>query len=148
MVKSASDTEIERIKNVASLLYRAARPLHILRSTDWPPAVREGFFANGARELPKVSYGGFDPAPTIEMVRERAVSRHFGEEAPRVKIVDKLSANAFARLGGRSSLHHAHPGGACGVCGNHERHHGARSPATPGGPRVCDSDGDRRSGLS
>nr|MBS0021969.1 DUF1704 domain-containing protein [Gammaproteobacteria bacterium] len=70
MVKAVSEMEIERIKNVASLLYSAARPLRILRSIDWPPAVKEGFFAQGARELPKVSYGGFDPTPTIETVRQ------------------------------------------------------------------------------
>ncbi|MFZ0254404.1 MAG: flavohemoglobin expression-modulating QEGLA motif protein [Gammaproteobacteria bacterium] len=70
MVKAVSEAEIERIKNVASLLYRAARPLRILRSIDWPPAVKEAFFANGARELPKMSYAGFDPTPTVETVRE------------------------------------------------------------------------------
>lgn len=192
MAKTGSDTEIERIKKVASLLYAAARPVRILRSIDWPPTVKEEFFANGARELPKVSYVGFDSTPTIETVREArrlivpispidlwferqadsieggarmlagmgtavlfeharrlygeptaplryhpatslelaqriqavieqlaridlgvappayrtaedvvqtiegAVNRHFGEEAPQVKIVDKLSANALA----------------------------------------------------
>ena len=70
MVKAVSEAEIERIKKVASLLYSAARPIRILRSIDWPPTVKEGFFAQGARELPKVIYAGFDLTPTIETVRE------------------------------------------------------------------------------
>lgn len=70
MAKPVSEAEIECIKNVASLLHIAARPLRILRSIDWPPEVKETFFAQGARELPKVSYAGFDPTPTIETIRE------------------------------------------------------------------------------
>jgi uncharacterized protein (TIGR02421 family) len=70
MVKAVSEAELERIKKVASLLHRAARPLRILRSIDWPPEVKEAFFAQGARELPKVSYAGFDPTPTIDTIRQ------------------------------------------------------------------------------
>lgn len=70
MVTPVIDTEIDRIRKVASLLYRAARPLRILKSINWPPAVKEAFFAQGARALPEVSYPGFDPAPTLEAVRE------------------------------------------------------------------------------
>jgi uncharacterized protein (TIGR02421 family) len=70
MVQPVSDTEILRIKNVASLLYRAARPLRILRSINWSPAVKQAFFARGARALPEVSYPRFDPAPTVEAIRQ------------------------------------------------------------------------------
>jgi uncharacterized protein (TIGR02421 family) len=55
---------------VAKLLYMAARPVRILKSINWSPAVKDEFFARGARVLPKVIYPGFDPTPTIAAIRE------------------------------------------------------------------------------
>ncbi len=62
--------EKERIRKVAHLLYDGARPVRILRSIDWPPSVKQGFFAKGAKELPVISYPGFNAKPTIDIVRE------------------------------------------------------------------------------
>jgi len=65
-----SENEKERIRKVAHLLYEGARRVRILRSIDWPISVKQDFFAKGARELPEISYPGFDATPTIEIVRE------------------------------------------------------------------------------
>lgn len=195
MSTPVSDREKDRIRQVASLLYQASRPIRILRAIAWPSQVKEQFFAKNARELPQVSYSPVDPQPTLEAIREarrlivpvspidlwlerqadsleraarmlsvvgdhaffeysrqlygepttplryypvtplelsqticdtidqlvciemdiappeyhtaeavagdieRAVQKHFGEDAPRVELVDKLSANALATSG-------------------------------------------------
>jgi uncharacterized protein (TIGR02421 family) len=65
-----SEKEKERIRKAAQLLYDGAHRVRILRSIDWPASVKQGFFAKGARELPEISYSGFDAAPTIEIIRE------------------------------------------------------------------------------
>jgi hypothetical protein len=67
---TASSREKQRIGEVARLLYKACRPLRILSTLAWAPEVKERFLASGARELPEVTYGPFDPAPSIEAVRE------------------------------------------------------------------------------
>jgi uncharacterized protein (TIGR02421 family) len=64
------DKEKDRIKKVAHLLYDGAHRVRILRSIDWPATVKQDFFAKGAKELPEVSYPGFDAKPTIDIVRE------------------------------------------------------------------------------
>jgi uncharacterized protein (TIGR02421 family) len=64
------DREKERIRKVAHLLYDGARRVRILRSIDWPASVKQGFFAKGVRELPEISYPGFDARPTIDIIRE------------------------------------------------------------------------------
>lgn len=65
------DKEKERIRKVAHLLYDGARRIRILRSIDWPASVKQGFFAKGAKELPVISYPGFDAKPIIDIIRER-----------------------------------------------------------------------------
>ncbi|NTU50812.1 MAG: DUF1704 domain-containing protein, partial [Desulfobulbaceae bacterium] len=65
-----SDKEKDRIRKVAHLLYDGARRVRILRSIDWPVSVKQGFFAKGAKELPEISYPGFDAKPTIDIIRE------------------------------------------------------------------------------
>lgn len=60
----------ERIRAAASALHAAVKPIKVLKAIDWPPAVKQRFFADGARELPRVSYRGFDPAPTLDALRE------------------------------------------------------------------------------
>ena len=70
MQTTLSEREMERISSVAGLLYSACKPLRILRSVAWPSEVKEDFLADGGRELPQVSYPAFDPAPSIEAVRE------------------------------------------------------------------------------
>jgi len=64
------DKEKQRIRKIAHLLYDAARRVRILRSIDWPASVKQDFFAKGAKELPVVSYPGFDAKPTIDIIRE------------------------------------------------------------------------------
>lgn len=64
------EKEKERIRKVAHLLYDGARRVRILRSIDWPVSVKQGFFSKGARELPEISYPGFDATPTIDIVRD------------------------------------------------------------------------------
>jgi hypothetical protein len=43
--KTASDREKERISTAAGLLHLACRPLPILSTLAWPPAVKETFLA-------------------------------------------------------------------------------------------------------
>ncbi len=64
------EREKDRIRKVAHLLYDGARRVRILRSIDWPVSVKKDFFAKGARELPEISYPGFDAKPTIDIIRE------------------------------------------------------------------------------
>jgi len=59
MTKS-KEREKDRIKKVAHLLYDGARRVKILRSIDWPVSVKKDFFAKSTRELPEISYPGFD----------------------------------------------------------------------------------------
>lgn len=66
----ASEREKDRIRNVARILHGASKPLRILGALGWAPEVKEAFFAKGAKELPVVSYPGFDPGKCIEGVRE------------------------------------------------------------------------------
>lgn len=70
MQTNASAREKERMSEFGGLLYHASRPLRILSTLAWAPQVRERFLASGARELPEVTYTPFDPAPSIEAVRE------------------------------------------------------------------------------
>jgi uncharacterized protein (TIGR02421 family) len=67
---NATEREQERIRAVNRLLHGACRPLRILRTVAWASEVKERFLAQGGRELPDVTYASFDPAPTIEAVRE------------------------------------------------------------------------------
>ena len=64
------DREKQRIRKVAHLLYDGTRRVRILRSIDWPTSVKHDFFAKDARELPIISYPGFDATATIDIIRE------------------------------------------------------------------------------
>lgn len=70
MATTANEAEVLRIRRVAGLLYIAARPVRILKSINWPPAVKQAFFARDAQALPEVSYPGFDPGPSVDAIRE------------------------------------------------------------------------------
>ncbi len=65
-----NEKEKERICKVALLLHEGTRQVRILRSIDWPASVKQGFFAKGTKELPAVSYPGFDAKPTLDIIRE------------------------------------------------------------------------------
>jgi uncharacterized protein (TIGR02421 family) len=60
------ERDVARIRTAVALLRDAERPVRILRGVAWAPSVRAGFFAAGGRELPAVTYAGFDAAPTLE----------------------------------------------------------------------------------
>lgn len=70
MKTTACERETARIASIAQILYTACKPLRILRTIAWAPEVKERFLASGGRELPQVSYTPFDPAPSIEAIRE------------------------------------------------------------------------------
>lgn len=63
---------LERLRDVSNELHQAQKPIRVLRALAWPDAVREEFFARGARELPRVEYAPprFDVAATIRRLRD------------------------------------------------------------------------------
>lgn len=65
-----NDVEKDRIRSVAKLLHQAARPIKILETIAWPKQVKIDFFAQGAKELPHITYVTFDPQPVIDQVRQ------------------------------------------------------------------------------
>jgi uncharacterized protein (TIGR02421 family) len=62
--------EKERICKISSILYSASQPVRILSHLDWGSEVKQQFFANNAKELPKVNYPAFDPNKTLSLVKE------------------------------------------------------------------------------
>lgn len=60
----------ERIEHVSNLLFEASQSIRILSHVSWGSSVREQFFAQGAKELPVVTYPEFDPAPVLEIIAE------------------------------------------------------------------------------
>lgn len=69
-MSDATEREKDRVRKVAQILHGACKPLKILQAIGWEPEVKEAFLAKGGRELPVVSYKGFDPKPSIDAVRE------------------------------------------------------------------------------
>jgi uncharacterized protein (TIGR02421 family) len=59
-----------QLTEAARLLRHAARRIRVLRNLAWSPAVTEQFFAQGAKELPRVKYRLFDPTASIEAVHQ------------------------------------------------------------------------------
>ena len=70
MDRNGNEREKERIRRVTGLLYEASRSIRVLAAISWPSEVRAKFFAQGAMELPQVSYEPVDKGPTIEAVQE------------------------------------------------------------------------------
>jgi len=70
MTSLEEEKEQERIRSVAQLLQKAAKPLRILKAIAWSNQVKVDFFAKNAQELPIVTYPSFDPQPTIDLLRE------------------------------------------------------------------------------
>src|SRR6478672_1710039 len=63
----------EKIKNLSEKIVDAQRPIRILNSIKWDQKIEEDFFANNAKELPKVDAAyyksislDFDPAKKRE----------------------------------------------------------------------------------
>lgn len=72
--RGADTSAVARWTEAARLLRRAERPLRVLRKVAWPPEVAERFFADGARNLPRVRLRQTDPTPALELVnRARAL---------------------------------------------------------------------------
>lgn len=65
-----TEAEIERLKTAAVALRKAERPVRILRAVAWAPEVEDKFFADGAKELPKVSYTPLDAVPIREGLQQ------------------------------------------------------------------------------
>src|SRR5687767_1775771 len=65
---------LERLRDAAGEIQDAQRPVRILRALGWPDSVRDEFFARGARELPRVTYGPprFDVDATTRRLRDVA----------------------------------------------------------------------------
>ncbi len=60
----------DRLVQTSKLLSRAAGKLQVIKRLNWPPSVRERFFARGATELPRVTYRPADFTAVHEIVRE------------------------------------------------------------------------------
>lgn len=58
-------------RRVSDEILRAQRPIRVLRSINWDPAVHDRFFRGGARELPRPEYPplGFEPEKKIKELR-------------------------------------------------------------------------------
>lgn len=65
-----SDAEIEKLRAGATLLRKAERPVRILRAVAWAPEIEEKFFADGAKELPKVTYEPLNAEPVREAMKQ------------------------------------------------------------------------------
>ncbi len=60
----------ERIEQAAKALRDVHRRLPVLKVIAWPGHLRDRFFEQHERELPRVSYRGWDPTPVLQQLRE------------------------------------------------------------------------------
>ena len=65
-----SQSEKDRLKKAADLLYTASRKIRILRSVSWPHNVRTAFFQKNAEALPVVEYQPFDLESVSECISQ------------------------------------------------------------------------------
>lgn len=63
-----SESEADKLSRAAATLWRAERPLRVLRTIAWGPEVAKRFFAAGANALPQVEYPSIDPKESLEGV--------------------------------------------------------------------------------
>lgn len=63
--KEFSEAEADNLSRAATTLWRAERPLRVLRTIAWGPQVAERFFAAGAKALPQVEYVRVDPTEPL-----------------------------------------------------------------------------------
>lgn len=66
--RELSTSETDKLSQAAMILWRAERPLRVLRTLAWAPQVSERFFAGGACALPDVHYAPVDPGDTLARV--------------------------------------------------------------------------------
>lgn len=60
-----TEAEADRLCQAATTLWRAERPLRVLRTLVWEPGVAERFLAP-ANTLPKVEYTAIDPKESMD----------------------------------------------------------------------------------
>ena len=66
--KALSQSESEKLSRAATLLWRAERPLRVLRTVAWSPDVARRFFDARATRLPEVTYTPVQPSAALEGV--------------------------------------------------------------------------------
>jgi uncharacterized protein (TIGR02421 family) len=64
------EVEKERICQISSILYSASQPIRILTHLEWNRDIKQQFFADKCKELPKFNYPTFDPSKTLSLVSE------------------------------------------------------------------------------
>jgi uncharacterized protein (TIGR02421 family) len=64
------ELEKERFCQISSILYSASQPIRILSHLEWNRDIKRQFFADKAKELPKVNYPQFDPNKTLVLVNQ------------------------------------------------------------------------------
>lgn len=64
------ELEKERFCQISSILYSASQPIRILSHLEWNRDIKRQFFADKAKELPKVNYPQFDPSKTLVLVNQ------------------------------------------------------------------------------
>ncbi|MDH3217588.1 MAG: flavohemoglobin expression-modulating QEGLA motif protein [Candidatus Krumholzibacteria bacterium] len=62
------EAEVEKLSEAATILWRAERPLRVLRTVAWGPQVADRFFKAGANALPEVEYAPVDATASLEGV--------------------------------------------------------------------------------
>lgn len=94
---SAGDRKLRRRAIAAAkVLADAARPLRVLRSIDWAPAVRERFLARKGKALPRVEYAPYDATRTLEGLApaRQAKTGHAGIDAWLARHAEAIEATA------------------------------------------------------
>jgi uncharacterized protein (TIGR02421 family) len=79
-IRRTAEQAADRVRRIATQLREAERPVRVLTTIEWPAEVRDRFFADGARELPRPTYTPLDPALTMELTA--AVYRELDLTAP------------------------------------------------------------------
>lgn len=64
------DAAKQRFITLSTMLYRASQSIRILSHLEWNQQIKQQFFAEKCRELPKVTYPEFDPTKTLDQVKE------------------------------------------------------------------------------
>ncbi len=102
--------ERDQIRTAAKVLCAAVKPIKVLRQIDWDPAIRERFFAQGARELPRPQYTAVDPAPTREALAHLAdisiSNPHVAQWVARQAAAIEAAALMMAGVGTKAFFEH------------------------------------------
>ena len=106
-----SESEAVKLSRAATTLWRAERPLRVLRTVAWGPEVAERFFAAGASVLPKVEYTPIDSTESLEGVAAARVliqgSSPVHAWLDRVSKTIETTARLLATVGTREYYEHS-----------------------------------------